>query len=58
MLPPIFCGRLRSRYSIALFCDPNPEVEIACLEQPGDRAAKYPPILAGNYLASRLAATY
>ena len=48
----------RSRYSIALFCDPNPEVEIACLDQPGDRPVKYPPILAGDYLASRLAATY
>ncbi len=48
----------RSRYSIALFCDPNPEVEIACLDQPGDRAVQYPPILAGDYLASRLAATY
>ncbi|MCY7322712.1 MAG: isopenicillin N synthase family oxygenase [Phormidesmis sp. CAN_BIN36] len=48
----------RSRYLIALFCDPNPEVEIACLDQPGDRAVQYPPILAGDYLASRLAATY
>ena len=48
----------RSRYSIALFCDPNPDVEIACLDRSGDRVAQYPPILAGDYLASRLAATY
>lgn len=48
----------RSRYSIALFCDPNPEVEISCLDQHGDHAAKYSPILVGDYLASRLAATY
>ena len=50
----------RSRYSVALFCDPNPEVEIACLEscQTPTCPPLYPPISAGAYLASRLAATY
>ncbi|MBV9387278.1 MAG: isopenicillin N synthase family oxygenase [Chroococcidiopsidaceae cyanobacterium CP_BM_ER_R8_30] len=50
----------RSRYSVALFCDPNPEVEIACLESCHSTTSlpHYPPILAGDYLASRLAATY
>lgn len=49
-----------SRYSVALFCDPNPEVEIACLEscQTSARPPLYPPISAGAYLKSRLAATY
>lgn len=50
----------RSRYSVALFFDPNPEVELACLEscQSVDRSARYGPILAGDYLTQRLAATY
>ncbi|HEY9906414.1 MAG TPA: 2-oxoglutarate and iron-dependent oxygenase domain-containing protein [Thermosynechococcaceae cyanobacterium] len=50
----------RSRYSVALFCDPNPDVELACLESchSPDCPARYAPILAGDYLASRLAATY
>jgi isopenicillin N synthase-like dioxygenase len=50
----------QSRYSIALFCDPNPDVELRCLEscQRGDRPGRYTPILAGDYLASRLSATY
>lgn len=49
-----------SRYSIAFFCDPNPDVEITCIEscQGRDRPALYPPILAGDYLLSRLQATY
>jgi isopenicillin N synthase-like dioxygenase len=50
----------RSRYSVALFCDPNPEVKLSCLEScysPED-PCRYAPILAGDYLASRLEATY
>ena len=52
--------RKRSRYSVALFCDPNPEVELTCLEScysPED-PCRYAPILAKDYLASRLEATY
>ncbi|HEY9799042.1 MAG TPA: 2OG-Fe(II) oxygenase family protein [Leptolyngbyaceae cyanobacterium] len=49
----------RSRYSIAFFCHPNHDTEIACLEscQQG-KAPIYPPVLAGEYLLSRLQATY
>lgn len=50
---------MRSRYSIAFFCHPNDNTEVACLpscnlEQP----AIYPPISAKDYLISRLQATY
>ncbi len=54
---PLGVESQRSRYSIALFCDPDPDVEIACSDS-SDRVPQYPPILAGEYLASRLAATY
>jgi isopenicillin N synthase-like dioxygenase len=50
----------RDRYSVAFFLDPNPDVSIACLPgccAPG-QAAKYPPILAADYLRQRLDATY
>ncbi|MFM7426246.1 MAG: isopenicillin N synthase family dioxygenase [Elainella sp.] len=44
------------RYSMALFCDPDPDVEIAPLSsQPG---TGYPPILYRDYLQSRFSATY
>jgi isopenicillin N synthase-like dioxygenase len=49
-----------SRYSVAFFCHPNNDTEIACLEsckQP-NRPPLYPPITAGNYLLSRLQETY
>ena len=49
----------RSRYSIAFFCHPNDDTEVACL--PGcctDRVAIYPSISAKDYLISRLQATY
>ncbi|HLP89554.1 MAG TPA: 2-oxoglutarate and iron-dependent oxygenase domain-containing protein [Nostocaceae cyanobacterium] len=49
----------KSRYSIAFFCHPNHDTEIACLEsckkEPSDN---YPPILAGEYLISRLKVTF
>lgn len=50
----------RSRYSMALFCDPNPDVEIACLPtcQDANTPPRYPPIRYHDYLQSRFAATY
>jgi isopenicillin N synthase-like dioxygenase len=49
----------KSRYSIAFFCHPNDDTEIACLEScKQDNSPLYPPILAGEYLLSRLQATY
>jgi isopenicillin N synthase-like dioxygenase len=49
----------RSRYSVALFCDPNPDVVIDCLPQCiGDRPCRYPPIRFRDYLAEKFGATY
>lgn len=50
----------RSRYSVAFFCHPNNDTEIACLEscQQLNHPALYPTITAGDYLLSRLQATY
>ena len=50
----------KSRYSIAFFCQPNFDTEISCLEscQSADRPPLYPPISSGDYLLSRLQATY
>lgn len=50
----------RSRYSMALFCDPNPEVEIACFAscQSLDQPPRYEPIHYREYLAGRFAETY
>lgn len=50
----------RDRYSIAFFCEPDAEVEIACLPtcHSVDHPPKYSPITAGDYLLSRLQATY
>lgn len=45
------------RYSIAFFCDPNPDVEIACLSG-SNRPARYAPISAAAYLLDRLQKTY
>ncbi|BAZ29791.1 2OG-Fe(II) oxygenase [Cylindrospermum sp. NIES-4074] len=48
-----------SRYSVAFFCHPNDEIEIACLEScQKERIPIYAPILAGEYLLSRLQTTY
>jgi isopenicillin N synthase-like dioxygenase len=49
-----------SRYSVAFFCHPNDDTEIACLEscKEPNRPPLYPPITAGDYLLSRLQATY
>ncbi|MEL7259838.1 MAG: 2-oxoglutarate and iron-dependent oxygenase domain-containing protein [Pseudomonadota bacterium] len=51
VLPPA-----RQRRSVAFFCEANPDALVAAL--PGTGTAKYPPIRAADYLASRLAATY
>lgn len=50
----------RDRYSIAFFCEPDAEVDIVCLPtcHSADNPPKYPPITAGEYLLSRLRATY
>ncbi|MCP6762975.1 MAG: isopenicillin N synthase family oxygenase [Fischerella sp. CENA71] len=49
----------QSRYSVAFFCHPNDDTEIACLESCQKQYPPiYPPILAGEYLLSRLRATY
>lgn len=50
----------RDRYSIALFVDPDPEVEIACL--PGccsqTNPPRYPPITAREHIRRKIAATH
>lgn len=46
-----------SRYSMALFCDPDPAVEIASLPTCGT-ARRYRPIRYQDYLHSRFRATY
>ena len=57
---PVGAGWKRDRYSIALFCDPNPDVELACLESciTSDQPSRYPSIVMQDYLSRRLAATY
>ena len=58
--PPTGEQAQRSRYSVALFCDANPEVMIDCL--PGcatrDRPRRYEPILMRDHLNQKLNATY
>ncbi|MEL7131724.1 MAG: 2OG-Fe(II) oxygenase family protein, partial [Pseudomonadota bacterium] len=51
VLPP-----KRQRRSVAFFCEANPDALVTAL--PGTGKAKYPPIRAADYLASRLEATY
>ncbi len=50
----------QSRYSIAFFCQPDRNTEIACIEscQGPDNSPNYPPVLAGQYLTDLLRATY
>jgi isopenicillin N synthase-like dioxygenase len=52
--------RSQSRYSIAFFCQPDYEVEIACLPtcQSVENPPRYAPVLSGAYLLSRLQAAY
>jgi isopenicillin N synthase-like dioxygenase len=46
---------MADRYSLAFFLDPNPDAIVETL--PG-MVAKYPPIMAGEYLTQQLHATY
>lgn len=49
----------RDRYSVVFFLDPNPEALVACLPTClEDGVAKYPPVVAADYLLSRLEPTY
>jgi isopenicillin N synthase-like dioxygenase len=50
----------RDRYSMAFFCQPDADVEIICFPtcQSAENPPKYPPIKSGEYLLSRLQATY
>ena len=49
----------QSRHSVAFFCHPNNDAEIACIEScQGERSPIYSPISAGDYLLTRLQATY
>jgi isopenicillin N synthase-like dioxygenase len=49
----------QSRFSIAFFCHPNEDTEIACLDSCcREYPPIYAPILAGEYLLSRLQVTY
>ena len=45
----------RERYSIAFFCDPDPDALVAGFETCGP--PRYPPVLAADHLAARLAAS-
>lgn len=53
-------GNHSDRYSIAFFCQPDADTEIVCLPtcQNADNPPKYPPVTSGDYLLSRLQATY
>lgn len=57
---PVGTAAGSDRYSIAYFCEPDPETEIACLPscQSADNPPRYAPVKAGEYLLSRLQATY
>jgi isopenicillin N synthase-like dioxygenase len=58
MIPPADKTN-ESRYSIAFFCHPNNDTEITCLKSCyREHSPIYPPILAREYLLSRLQATY
>lgn len=52
--------RHRHRYSVVFFLNPNPDARVecvpSCLEDGG--VAKYPPVIAADYLLSRLQAIY
>ncbi|MEM7771812.1 MAG: 2-oxoglutarate and iron-dependent oxygenase domain-containing protein [Cyanobacteria bacterium P01_A01_bin.37] len=51
---------LRDRYSMAFFCQPDADAEIACFPscQSDDNPPRYASIKSGEYLLSRLQATY
>lgn len=53
-------GAQQHRYAVALFCDPNPEVVLACLQgcATSDNPPRYAPIRTQDHLNSKLNATY
>jgi isopenicillin N synthase-like dioxygenase len=53
--PPLAEGRNQPRLSIAFFNHPNWDVPIECLAPPG--AARYPPVLSGDYRDLKYAKT-
>jgi isopenicillin N synthase-like dioxygenase len=53
--PPLAGGQNQPRLSIAFFNHPNWDVPIECLAAPG--AAKYPPVLSGDYRDLKYAKT-
>jgi isopenicillin N synthase-like dioxygenase len=50
----------RGRYSIALFVDPDSDVEVSCIDSCAtlDNPARYPMITAGEHLRQKIAATH
>lgn len=50
----------RDRYSIAFFCQPDADADIVCFPscQSDDNPPRYAPVKSGEYLLSRLQATY
>ncbi len=50
----------RDRYSIAFFCQPDADADIVCFPscQSDDNPPRYAPVKSGDYLLSRLQATY
>jgi isopenicillin N synthase-like dioxygenase len=50
----------RDRYSIALFVDPDADVQIECIKscQSRQRRARYPGITAGEHIRQKIAATH
>ena len=59
VMVPIDDRTKRSRYSVAFFCHPNNDTEVACIAScQEERSPIYPPISAGDYLLSRLRPTY
>lgn len=57
---PVGENATKSRYSVAFFCDPNPEVEITCLPtcQSAGQPPRHPPVLSRDYLERKFAETY
>jgi isopenicillin N synthase-like dioxygenase len=55
--PPDGIGAASRRYSMAYFCNPNDDLVIDCLESccSPERPARYPPILAGEHRAEKIA---
>lgn len=55
VLPPA-----RERHSVAFFLDPNPDALVSAIPScvPAGAAPRHAPVLAGEYLRQRLAATY